>query len=162
MHSASWPLVVSFFREDLALITQAISEGTAIMVSDRSYKPLLSTKIGAVAWILECLQTSVVCFEECLTSGLRHEINAYWSELQGCHDGLLALLAFWIYHNLHGGLVTFHFDNDAGLDKMAEGNPKVSTKYKHSDLIQAIQVIGSKLQSEHVVGVIFEKVKGHS
>ncbi len=44
---------------------------------------------------------------------------------------------------------------------MAEGNPKVSTKYKHSDLIQAIQVIGSKLQSEHVVGVIFEKVKGH-
>ncbi len=35
------------------------------------------TKIGAVAWILECLQTSVVCFEECLTSGLRHEINAY-------------------------------------------------------------------------------------
>jgi hypothetical protein len=58
-------------------------------------------------------------------------------------------------------LVTFHFDNDAGFDKVAEGNPKVSTKYKHSDLIYAIWVIVSKLWTEHAVKVIFEKIKGH-
>jgi hypothetical protein len=66
-----------------------------------------------------------------------------------------------MYHDLHGGLVTFHVDNDAGLDKVAEGNPKVSTKYKHSDLIWAIWVIVSKLWTEHAVEVIFEKIKGH-
>jgi hypothetical protein len=38
--------------------------------------------------------------------------------------GLLALLAFCIYHDLHGGLVTFHFDNDAGLDKVPREIPK--------------------------------------
>jgi hypothetical protein len=30
-------------------------------------------------------------------------------------------MAFAIYHQLHGGLVTFHFDNDAGVDKSASG-----------------------------------------
>jgi hypothetical protein len=83
----SWPLAVSLFPENLALIAQAILEGTAIMISDGSYKPLLSTKIGAAAWILQCSQTSTVCFGECLTSSLRHEINAYRFELQGYHAG---------------------------------------------------------------------------
>ncbi len=50
---------------------------------------------------------------------------------------------------------------DHGLDKVAKGNPKVSTKYKHLNLIWAIWVIVSKLWTEHVVEVIFEKVKGH-
>jgi hypothetical protein len=73
-----------------------------------------------------------------VTSGLRNEVNAYRSELQGCHAGLLGLLAFCIYYDIHEGSITFHFDNDAGLDKAAEGHLKVSTKYKHSDLIRAI------------------------
>jgi hypothetical protein len=66
----SWPLQESFFPEDPTLISQAIMAGTAVMVSDGSYKPLLSTKLGAVAWIIECFQTSAVCFGECSTSGL--------------------------------------------------------------------------------------------
>jgi hypothetical protein len=157
----SWPIEDSFFPEDPTLVSQAISTGSATMVSDGSYKPLLSTEIGAAAWILECSVTGAVCFGECSTSGLRHEVNPYRSEIQGCHAGLLGLLAFCIYHDLHGGSVNFHFDNDAGLDKAAEGHLKVSTKYKHSDIIRAIRVIVSKLQSEHQVAVSFVKVKGH-
>jgi hypothetical protein len=67
----SWPLAVSLFPEDLAGINCSSNcGGTAIMFSDGSYKPLLLTKIGAAAWILECSQTSTVCFGECSTSGL--------------------------------------------------------------------------------------------
>jgi hypothetical protein len=84
----------------------------AVMVSDGSYKPLLLTEIGAAAWILECSATLAVCFGECSTSGLQNEVNAYRSEIQGCHTGLLGLLAFCIYHDIHEGLITFHFDND--------------------------------------------------
>jgi hypothetical protein len=131
------------------------------MVSNGLYKPLLSTEIGAAAWILECSATSVVCFGECSTSGLQNEVNAYRSEIQGCHTGLLGLLAFCIYHNIHEGSITFHFDNDAGLDKAAEGHLNVSMKYKHSNLIRAIRVIVLKLWTEHKVEVTFEKVKGH-
>jgi hypothetical protein len=157
----SWPITESFFLEDPNLIVQAIMSGAAIMVSDSSYKPLLSTEIGPAAWILECSQTGVVCFGECSTSGLRNEVNAYRSGIQGCHVGLLGLLAFCIYHEVHEGSITFHFDNDAGLDKVAKGHLKVSTKYKHSNLIQAIRVIVFKLRTEHSVEVGFKQVKGH-
>jgi hypothetical protein len=68
----SWPLQESFFPEDPTPIAQAISAGTAVMVSDGSYKPLLSTEFGAAAWILECSQTSAVCFGKCSTSGLQN------------------------------------------------------------------------------------------
>jgi hypothetical protein len=97
----SWPIMESFFLEDPNLIIQAITSGTAVMVSDGSYKPLLSTESGAAAWILECSQTGAVCFGECSTSRLRNEVNAYRSEIQGCHAGLLGLLAFCIYHEVH-------------------------------------------------------------
>jgi hypothetical protein len=157
----SWPIAKSFFPEDPVLITQAIISGTAVMVSDGSYKPLLSTEIGAAAWILECSVTSGVCFGECSTFGLRNKFNAYRSEIQGCHAGLLGLLAFCIYHDIHEGSIMFHFNNDAGLDQAAEGHLNVSTKYKHSNFIRAIRVIVFKLWTEHKVEVTFENVKGH-
>jgi hypothetical protein len=48
----SWPLADSFFPADPSLVIQAIVNGMAIMVSDDSCKPLLSTKIGVASWIL--------------------------------------------------------------------------------------------------------------
>jgi hypothetical protein len=102
----SWPLQENFFPEDPTLISQAITAGIAVMVSDGSYKPLLSTELGAVAWIIECSQTSAVCFGEWSTLGLQNEINAYRSELQGCHAGLLRIFCVlyfsqstWWIHN---------------------------------------------------------------
>jgi hypothetical protein len=134
----SWPIAESFFPEDPVLITQAINAGMAVMVRDGLYKPLLLTEIGATAWILECSATSVFCFGEGSTSGLRNKVNAYRSEIQGCHASYLGLLAFCIYHDIHEGSIKFHFNNNAGLDKAAKGHLNVSMKYKHSHLIQAI------------------------
>lgn len=68
---------------------------------------------------------------------------------------------FCIFHDLHGGSVTVHFDNDAGLDKAAVGNPNVPMMYKHSDLVWAIWTIVSKLWTEHTIEVTFMKGKGH-
>lgn len=134
----SWPIANTYFLLDPTLVAQSILTGTAVMVSDGSYKPLLSTKIGMAAWILECSQTGASCCGECSTLGLRNEINAYRSELQRCHARLLALMAFAIYHQLQGCSVTFHFDNAAGLDKSAEAHLHVPTRYKHADLVRAI------------------------
>jgi hypothetical protein len=98
-------------------------------------------EIGVAAWILECSQTGATCCGECSTSGLRSKVNVYQSELQGCHAGLLGLMAFAIYHQLHRGLVTFHFDNDTGVDKLAESYLNIPTRYKHADLLKANRVI---------------------
>jgi hypothetical protein len=95
-----WQLV--FSPEDPSLIIQAITNGTATMVSNGSYKPFLSTEIGAAAWILECLVTQASCFGECSTTGTRNEVKPYRCEVQGCHAGLLGLLAFASYHQVHG------------------------------------------------------------
>ncbi len=83
-------------------------------------------------------------------------MNSYRSVVQGCHAGLLGLLAFAIYHQIHGGSVDFHFDNDAGLNHLS-----VSMKLKHGDLIQAIHRIMYKLYNKHLILVLFRKVKGH-
>jgi hypothetical protein len=135
----SWPLANCFFPEDPSLVIQAIVNDTAVMVSDGSYKPFLSTKISMAAWSLECLTMGASCFGECSTSGMRREVNPYCcSEVQGCHAGLLGLLAFAIFHQVHSGAVAFHFNNDAGLNQSAASHLNVAMKLKHGDLIQAI------------------------
>jgi hypothetical protein len=158
----SWPLANSFFPADPSLVIQAIVHGMAIMVSNGSYTPILLTKIGAAAWILECLETRASCFGECSTSGMRNEVNLYQLEVQGCHAGLLGLLAFVIYHQIHSGSVDFHFDNDASLNQSAASNLNVAMKLKHGDLIQAIHQIVHKFKVEHLIQIHFVKVKaGH-
>jgi hypothetical protein len=131
------------------------------MVSDGSYKPFLSTEIGAAAWILECSVTQASCFGECSTTGTRKEVNANRCELQGCQAGLLSLLAFAIHHQIQGGSVDCYFNNDAGLNQSAACHLSVSMKLKHGDLIQAIHRIVHKLYNEHSILVRFCKVKGH-
>jgi hypothetical protein len=157
----SWPLADSFFPEDSTLIIQAITNVTATMVSDGSYKPFLSTEIGAVSWILGCSVTQASCFGECSTTGTMKEVNAYRCEVQGCHTGLLGLLAFAIHHQIQEGSMDCYFNNDAGLNQSAALHLSVSMKLKHGDLIRAIRQIVHKLYNEHSISVRFRKVKGH-
>jgi hypothetical protein len=92
---------------------------------------------------------------------MRHEVNSYRSEIQGCHAGLLGLLAFAIYHQIQGGHVDFYFDNDAGLNQLADSNLNITMKLKHGDLIRSIHQIVHKLKVGHSIHVQFVKVKGH-
>jgi hypothetical protein len=131
----SWPLANWFFPEDPSLVIQAIVNDTVVMVRDGSYKPFLSTEISVAAWILECSATGASCFGECSMSCMRQEVNPYHSEVQGCDAGLLGLLAFAIFHQVHGGAVAFHFDNDTGLNQSTASNLNVAMKLKHGDLI---------------------------
>ncbi len=88
-------------------------------------------------------------------------MNSYQSEIQGCHVGLLGLLTFAIYHQIHGRHVDFYFDNDASLNQSADSNLNVAMKLKHGDLIRAIHWIVHKLKVGHSIHVQFVKVKGH-
>ncbi len=137
----SWP-INCYFPLDPMLVAQSILTGMAMMVSDRSYNSLLFTKIGGVAWILECSQTGASCCGDCSTYGLQmNSMLTVWNFRAAMPDFLAFLMTFAIYHQLQGGSITFHFDNDAGLDKLVEAHIKVPTCYKHADLVRAIQVI---------------------
>jgi hypothetical protein len=105
----AWPLKDFFFPPNLALLAQAIRNGTAMTISDGLYKPFLADNIGAASWKMECSVSQATYFGKCDMSGLWPEVNAYQLEIQGCHAGFLGLLAFVMYHDIHGGSVTFGF-----------------------------------------------------
>lgn len=91
-----------------------------------------------------CSQTAAVCFGKCSTSGSQNKVDAYRSELQGCHATFLDLLALPTHYQLCSDSITFHFNNDARLDKAAERNLHVSeiqTFGSHqSNLCECLQI----------------------
>jgi hypothetical protein len=92
---------------------------------------------------------------------LWHEVNAYRSEIQGCHAGLLGLLAFVTYHDIHGGLVTCGIDNDLSLDTATEGHLNILMPTKHADWNCAIQWIVSILKANFSIKIDFFHVEDH-
>ncbi len=85
----SWPLANCFFPEDPSLVIQAIVNDTAVMVSDGSYKPFLSTKISMAAWSLECSTMGASCFGE------KGEKLIHTAAVKS-KDAMRASWAFWL------------------------------------------------------------------
>ena len=107
---SGWPLHKSNFHQEGAAIAQAIRDGTAQGVCDGSYKPKQADHLGAAGWVIkDSRRVSGVDFspDSCLgivrTTGIRKEVNAYRSELQGIHTMLLATKAVCIRHNVLQG-----------------------------------------------------------
>ena len=103
--ATNWPLFNSFFPPNPTLIVQALISGMGTLVSDGSYKEFVSQELGTASWIFECRLTGASCRGVCQTSGLEHEMNAYQSELQGIHAGLIGMLALCSFHGM-GTLVS--------------------------------------------------------
>ena len=118
--TAYWPLADSHFPSDPTLITHALISGTGILVSDGSYKQYVSWQLGTASWIFECGLTKATCGGVCQTSGLEHDVNAYQSELQGIHAGLIGMLAFCTFHNISGGSFQIGCDNEVGIDQSSK------------------------------------------
>lgn len=152
-----WPLHDSFFPDDMSLIVQAIIEGSAILVSDGSYKPKVSPRLGSAGWIFECQTTGATCRGRCQTSGQPQEVNPYRSELQGLHAGLLAILAVCSFYDVKEGSLRVGCDNSNGVSLSGKRALNVSMSTKHVDLIRAIRIIVHKLP----ISVTFFHIDGH-
>ena len=90
------------------------------------------------SWIFECRLTGASCRGVCQTSGLEHEVNAYQSELQGVHAGLIGMLAFCSFHDITGGSFNIGCDNEVGVDQANKWHLNIPIRMKHVDLIRAI------------------------
>ena len=152
-----WPLRDSFFPTDPSLLIAALKNGTATLVADGSFKPKKSTKIGAAGWIIECLATGAICRGRVQTSGIPREVNAYRSELQGIHTGLLGVSALCEYGKLSSGKILIGCDCEKGVDLAASTVPNISLQRKHVDLIRAIRRICASLP----IDVQFFHLEGH-
>lgn len=155
-----WPLQDSFFPPEPHLLTQALHSGSGVLVTDGSYKPLVSRELGAAAWQFECSLTGAVCCGEVQTSGQPHEVNPYRSELQGIHTGLLGILAFCQFHDISQGSFKVGCDCESGYKLAAKRGLVVPVGIKHSDLIRAIRMVVSKLKDRSIT-VEFFHIDGH-
>lgn len=152
-----WPLEDSFFPDDLSLIIQALNQGTAILVSDGSYKPMVSPRLGSAGWIFECQSTTATCRGRCQTSGQPREVTPYRSELQGIHTGLLAVSAVCAFCGVSMGSLRVGCDNLNGVNLSRKKALNVPMSTKHVDLIRAIRTIVSELP----ILVTFFHIDGH-
>ena len=156
----NWPLFDSYFPSDPSLITLALTSGMGILVCDGSYKPYTSQELGAASWIFECSITAACCRGVCQTSGLENNVNAYRSELQGIHAGLIGMLAFCTFHNISGGSFRLGCDNEVGIFQSSKQHLNVPIRTKHADLIRAIRITIQQFQDRSISVTPFH-IDGH-
>jgi hypothetical protein len=153
----NWPLELSTLPQDLSRLKEALINGTAVGVTDGSYRPFLSTLLGAASWVIECSATKASCDGLVQTSGQRHEVNPYRSELQGLHATLMAVLCLCRFCEITSGSIKIGCDSETGVRLSGRSSLKVSLSTKHVDLICGIRV----LISEIPIKVILFDIEGH-
>ena len=158
--ATNWPLFNSFFPPKPTLIVQALISRMGTLVSDGSYKEFVSRELGTASWIFECGLTGASCRGVCQTSSLEHEVNAYWSELQGIHTGLIGMLAFCSFHDITGGSFRIGCDNEVGVDQADKWHLNVPIRTKHADLIRAIHLTIRKFKARSILVTLFH-ISGH-
>jgi hypothetical protein len=133
-----WILEDSYFPMDPIHIREALLANLGVLITNGSYKPMVSHSLGVAAWHFECGISGTICRGECQTSGQMHEVNPYQSELQGLHAGLCGMLAFCTFHGISTGSFSVGCDCESGFKCVDKWSLNVSPVIKHSDLIHAI------------------------
>ena len=155
---ARWPLNTAIFPEEGKPIADAIQQGTAIGVSDGSYKPGKNRKLSAAAWILQDLHTGQVTYGVVRTSGTTTENNAYRAELQGFHTMLMGVTTICTLYHITTGSIVLGMDNEAGVLQCMETMEEPPANTKHVDLIRACRRIINSLP----IQVHLEHIDGHA
>jgi hypothetical protein len=140
--SDHWPLEESSFPNNPANLILAIQESRAQGVCDGLYMPKLAPDLGMASWTVKDPTTQQARMAGTTqTLGEEYKVDLYRSELQGVHAMLLEILAFCTFYNITEGGVPLSCDNSNCILHGRGDWQKVSLSTKHTDLIQAIQVL---------------------
>jgi len=136
----------------VAQVIQALSHGTAVAVSDGSFKDYA----GAAAWTIEGDTAANRVVGTSLTPGNAADQSAYRSELFGLWGILASLKQMVENNNIAQGHITIACDGLSALKK-AQSNYPTDPGEAHHDLISAIK----NLRAAIPLQVTFTHVKGH-
>ena len=127
-----WPLALSDFPANGAVLADAIRDGTVQGIADGSHKPEQAEDLGAAAWVLEdavsVRDTGVSpgsCRGMVRTSGTRSEVNACRSELQGAHAMFMAVKLSCACCKITSGSTCLACDNEVTADLAAKDETRV-------------------------------------
>lgn len=118
----------------------ALTNGTAVLVSDGSFNRLWSTRLMGVGWRIQCSATSA--FVESYFASESDQANAYRAELLGIY----ALLAFLsIVESVHPISLpcsaSIFCDNERAIDLSAALRSHIHPKRKNSDVLRELSCV---------------------
>lgn len=137
-------------------LVDALSSGSAILVTDGSYSRHIRADIDGAGWLVYCTTRKKIIlkatfYEQCLQAG------SYRGELCGLLAVHLLVLAVEQFYELPAGprgLVAC--DNLGGLNKSKERRRKISPSTKHADILRALRRVHGNLSGtlsyKHVYG----------
>ena len=140
----------------LDAVVEAISNGTAVYVTDGSYMRTLAPDIDGAGWVIYCHTRKRI-----LLRGSMSERNAMAGSYRGELLGLLAI-HLWVsavetYFSLPAGKRgTVACDNLGALNRCKQRRKKISPRTKHADILRVFRTLHRKIcgtfHYQHVYG----------
>jgi hypothetical protein len=150
---AQWALRDINLADDGLTIAQAIRDGTAIGISDGSFKD----GFGTASWVLEGLSPRHRIRGDNIVPGDTADQGSYRSELSGLYGITMGVYALCEFYKIAQGAIEVGCDGITALERGFDEakNPSISTQ--HFDVILAIRNIRARcpIRWKH------RHVKGH-
>ena len=138
-HLPPWATQRTGTTPTLSKLYQAILNGTAVLVSDRSHFPLL-LKAG-VAWCISTIDYSGFICREGTTPGDPHDHDSYCSKVAGMIGSFAALKAILPLLPTHATKYAIVCDNESALKVLDPTHQPERTKWRHCNLVSMLRHI---------------------
>ena len=135
------PVDVRWALRDIAasdngvVIAQALRDGTAVAVSDGSFKD----KFGTAAWVIEGRRSDGWVEGQCIIPGGPEDQSAYRSELGGLYAIAAMVQVICELHNIQEGSIEVACDGMNALAQVGEADPIIRPNGAQYDIIAATQ-----------------------
>jgi len=138
--SPDWALSHTKSLADSSCLVAAICLSTAIALSNGSYMPHRYPHLAAAAWFLADSMANMesLFFGAAPVCGPPSTINAYWAELQGIHDLLVAIKFICNQYEISEGGLMVGCDNQGTLAQSQRYTEHIPCANAHADLIRTI------------------------
>ncbi len=126
-----WPLDQVLHTDDGIALAQALQDGTAIAVSDGSYKD----NYGTAAWTLQGSDEEGAIEGVNIAPGHPKDQSSYRSEIAGLYGIIAAIKCVCTYHQVTQGSIEVGCDGEQALYNVFDPDRYVTVKNPDYDLI---------------------------
>jgi thiamine phosphate synthase YjbQ (UPF0047 family) len=124
----------NFHIEDEELLKEAILEGSAIAISDGSYKNFF----GTASWTIGNLEVAALLSGQAVCPGAAPDMDSYRSELAGIYCIMAVVKKFCSFHHIKEGSIEIGCDGLSALDSAFERGDQLFHDIPSYDLVSAI------------------------
>jgi hypothetical protein len=121
-------------RDDGVSIAHEIVQGTAVAVSDRSFKH----ESGASAWVIDGAAHENRIMGCNIVPGTKHDHSAYRSELVGLLGIVSMVQEICSFYKVHGGSIEAGCNNVSALDMAFDKETDTTLQMADHDIVAAI------------------------